>query len=225
MLAVKPLLRTLPAVAGMRRAGGGPASVAGAPAARAGKQRSQRLPAPGLPHAGAPRPASLQEQAGEQAALRALRMSCSPGIGRPRLQSGAQEILTLLRLHAPAAPLPSADCARRSTALQAGSACECTDAQRARDAHAEGPAQPGAPGVPVQPAMDRAVETILREIGEDPARTVRAWRARCSRVWLSGARCGRKRVRSRAGLTGCRCAVCEGAAGKHARLQAQEGSR
>ena len=93
-----------------------------------------------------------------------------------------QEFLTLLRLHAPAAPLPSADCSRSSIALQAvaSNGCECSGEHLAREASVACQAGMGGPSLPAHEHMERAVESILCEIGEDPTRPVRAlapWRA------------------------------------------------
>ncbi|KAK9842302.1 hypothetical protein WJX81_005403 [Elliptochloris bilobata] len=83
-----------------------------------------------------------------------------------------QEFLTLLRLHAPAAPLPSADCTRSGIALQAvaGNGCESAVEHMARDAAAVCPSGLDGLGLPAQEHMERAVEAILCEIGEDPLR-------------------------------------------------------
>ena len=87
-----------------------------------------------------------------------------------------QEFLTLLRLHAPAAPLPSADCTRSSIALQAvaSNGCECSGEHLAREASVACQSGTGGPSLPAHEHMERAVESILCEIGEDPTRPVRA---------------------------------------------------
>lgn len=87
-----------------------------------------------------------------------------------------QEFLTLLRLHAPAAPLPSADCTRSSIALQAvaSNGCECSGEHLAREASVACQSGTGGLSLPAHKHMERAVESILCEIGEDPTRPVRA---------------------------------------------------
>ena len=104
----------------------------------------------------------------------------------------SQEFLTLLRLHAPAAPLPSPDCTRSSSAFQADSSngSECGGEHLAREP--SGACQSGKDGLslPAQEHMERAVESILCEIGEDPARPVRALVSRSSCAALPcGVRC------------------------------------
>ena len=87
-----------------------------------------------------------------------------------------QEFLTLLRLHAPAAPLPSADCTRSSIALQAVACngCEGSGEHLAREASVACQSGVGGLSMPAHEQMERAVESILCEIGEDPTRPVRA---------------------------------------------------
>lgn len=91
----------------------------------------------------------------------------------------AQEFLTLLRLHAPAAPLPSADCTRRSIALQtvSGTGCGCAEQELALNGSAACAPVPNGRRPAAQEPMERAVEAILCEIGEDPSRPVwaQAW--------------------------------------------------
>ena len=90
--------------------------------------------------------------------------------------SCSQEFLTLLRLHAPAAPLPSADCTRSSIALQAvaSNGCECGDEHLALEGSVACHSGMDVLSLPAQERMERAVESILCEIGEDPTRPVRA---------------------------------------------------